>query len=145
MRAKNDYRPLSLSGVSLAGNRIVRTIYLDESGTSLNDPIAVVCGVIIDADRQWEPVEMHLKQLVAEIIPSEFQSGFVFHAKELFHGCFGKNKEHREEARRALRLLIEVPRQFGLSLSFGFYTKSPSGVLDSEVKTPRTYPTNALC
>src|SRR6266853_1816264 len=120
-----DYRPLSLSGVPLAGNRIVRTIYLDESGTSLTTPVAVVCGVIIDADRQWEPVEMYMRQLVAELVPSELRPTFVFHAKELFHGCFGKNKDHPKEARETLRRLLEIPLIFGLPISFGFHRKSP--------------------
>jgi len=34
MKADFGCRPLSISGISLEGNRIVRTIYLDESGTS---------------------------------------------------------------------------------------------------------------
>lgn len=118
------HRPLSLSGVPLAGNRIVRTIYLDESGTSLTTPVAVVCGVIIDADRQWEPIEIYLKELVKEFVPPELRHNFVFHATELFHGCFGKNKDHPKAAREALQRIIEIPLSFGLPVAFGFHFKS---------------------
>jgi len=125
MQISFGYRSLSLSGIPLEGNRIVRTIYLDESGTGLkNDPVAVVCGVIIDADHQWQPIEDYLKDLVQELVPAEFRAGFVFHAKDLCGGCFGKNKEHRAAAREALRRILRIPWEFGIAVSFGFYFKT---------------------
>ncbi len=50
--------PLSLSGVPLDGNSLVQRIYCDESGTSA-EKFLVVAAVVIDGDRQWEPLERY--------------------------------------------------------------------------------------
>jgi hypothetical protein len=46
------------SAWSLAGDNLSRFAYLDEAGISADEPVVVVAGVIVDADR-------HLKQLEA--------------------------------------------------------------------------------
>ena len=49
----------SFDGSPLAGRRLVRVVYLDESGTSRREPLAVVAGVIVDGDQQMIAVEEH--------------------------------------------------------------------------------------
>lgn len=122
MRGPLKCLPSVFSSVSVYTT--LRTIYLDESGTSLKNPVAVVCGVIIDADSQWEPIEAYMSELVAELVPSALQPNFVFHASELFGGQFGKDKGHRDAAREALRRIVGMPWRFGIPVSFGFYRKT---------------------
>ncbi len=52
-----EERPRSISGVRLDGEKLVRFVYLDESGISINEAVTVVAGVIVDADKQWKAVE----------------------------------------------------------------------------------------
>lgn len=81
-----DTRPCSLSGVELDGDRMARDIYLDESGISGHEPIAVVAGVIVDRDLHWLPVQRYIDDLIREYIPEEHRAGFIFHAKLSFGG-----------------------------------------------------------
>lgn len=78
--------PCSLSGVKLDGENLVRFVYVDESGISVNENTLVVAGVIIDADSQWSRVAQHLDQLVNEFVPHGQRNGFIFHATEFFTG-----------------------------------------------------------
>lgn len=55
--------PLSLSGVELDGDSLVRFVFLDESGISANESVTVVAGVIVHADLQWKEVEKALFDL----------------------------------------------------------------------------------
>lgn len=127
MRSPSDTSPLSLSGVPLNGNKIVRLIYADESGISATDPMCVVAGVIVDADSQWIPVTTHIKELVCEFIPIEDQFNFSFHAKEVFGGT---GKVFQDRAKYPLKLrceilrrLLEVPNRFHLPVAYGCLDK----------------------
>ena len=59
-------RPLSLSGVEIDGDSLVRMVYLDESGISIKERFTVVAGVIINADQQWKVVEKYVQELIEE-------------------------------------------------------------------------------
>lgn len=121
-----EKRPRSISGVELAGNRIVRNVYLDESGISGNESITLVAGVIINEDTQWKALEKHILGLIEEYVPAQHRDGFSFHAKDLFH-CSGKIFGHaktgypRERAREALKELLSIPRRFNLPVSVGYF------------------------
>jgi hypothetical protein len=102
-------------------------IYLDESGTSVNESITVVAGVIVDADKQWKSVESYIGELIDEYVPIEHQSGFVFHAKELFHGTkVFASKTKYPPARRIeiLRKLVGIPLKFSLPTVYGYSDKT---------------------
>jgi Protein of unknown function (DUF3800) len=123
-----DKRPCSISGVDLQGDRLLRTIYLDETGISANDKIALVAGVIINEDEQWKSVEAAVSDLIDKYVPEEHRDGFSFHAKDLYH-CSGKVFDHkkfgypRERAREALKELLSIPRRFRLPISIGYVSK----------------------
>ena len=123
MNAEFGYRPLSLSGVPLAGNRIVRTIYVDESGTSANEKILVVAGVIIDADRQWMDIANYVGALIKEYVPAEKRIGYVIHATRLFNGYHMLDPGSCRNEMDLLRKLMEIPRLFGISVGFGALRK----------------------
>jgi len=54
MSACAGFGPCSLSGVRLEGDRLVRLVYIDESGISnvRDDPFVIVAGIIVDADKK---------------------------------------------------------------------------------------------
>jgi hypothetical protein len=120
-------RARSLSGIALNGHSLVRLVYLDESGTSVNEPFTVVAGVIIDADKQWKLIEEYINSLIAEYVPEEHQVGFVFHAKDLFHGSkvFAPRQYSPERRREVLRKLIGIPSRFRLPTVCGYSDKIP--------------------
>lgn len=118
--------PLSLSGVPVKGESLVRLVYLDESGISVHEPILVVAGVFIHADTQWVPVGRHVSSLVEKYVPAHQREGFIFHASQMYHGSgpvFDRNKYPVEKSREALHELLAIPAKFGLPVSFGFLDK----------------------
>ena len=129
-------RPLSLCGVELYGDSLVRFVYLDESGISVNESVAVVAGVIVNADLQWKAVEKYLAELIDEYVPPERREGFVFHAKDLFHGTgrtiFDRRTFPLPRAHEALKKILAVPALFSLPVVCGYFNKD----LDSKW-TPR--------
>jgi hypothetical protein len=80
----------------------MRIIYLDEAGIASEEqePITVVAGVVIDADRHWLSLEQQIGDLLADYIPIEDRENFEFHGKNLFSGStyfnkhFGKDRRH---------------------------------------------------
>lgn len=122
-------RPRSISGVKLDGEKLVRLVYIDESGISVNESVAVVAGVVIDADSQWKAVERHLSELTEKIVREEDREGFVFHATDLFHRSgevFGNRKKYPiEHCHEALKALLNVPAKFRLSVVYGYVHKRP--------------------
>lgn len=119
--------PCSLSGVELDGDSIVRMVYLDESGISINESFTVVAGVIIDADKQWNSVAEYLNSLLTEYVPVEHHHGFVFHAKELFHGSkvFDPKRYPPKRRRELLTKIVEIPSKFRLPTAYGYSDKIP--------------------
>jgi hypothetical protein len=105
----------------------LRSIYLDETGISVNEPVALVAAVIINEDTQWRSVEKVIAELVVKYVPEEHRDGFSFHTKDLYH-CSGKVFHHtrypRERSREALKELLSIPRRFHLPVSVGYITKS---------------------
>lgn len=115
---------LSIAGVPLEGNRLVRLTYLDDSGlfNEKHDPFLVIGGVIIDADRQLVAVEDHIEELVRKHIPEKDWDGFVFHATELWSGSkyFDRVNWSREKRLLILQDLAMIPSKFDLLVTLGF-------------------------
>jgi len=105
----------------------VRFVYVDESGCSANDDTLVVTGVILNADAQYIAVEQYLEQLIERYIPRECREGFIFHAKDLFHGTGRTVTDRRrfslERAREALKELLAIPSKFHIPITFGYLRK----------------------
>ena len=112
-----------IDGSPLAGRRLVRIVYLDESGTSREERQAVVAGVVIDGDNQLIAVEEHIERLVDRYIPEEDRENFFFHATNIFSG----NKYYKDRnvwpLDRRLEILhdlVEIPRKFEIPVVFGY-------------------------
>jgi hypothetical protein len=120
--------PLSLSGVELDGESLVRRIYCDESGTS-GQGILVAASVIVHGDAQWRPVEDYIGGLINKYVAEDDRLGFVFHATELFSGSgIFKNREKYPLAHRieAMKEILSIPSKFRLPIVFGFIRREQS-------------------
>lgn len=120
-------RSCSISGVELSGDNLARFIYADETGISDKDQMVLVAGVIIDPDKQWKYVAEYIDELIVRYVPKEHRRGFVFHAKDLFHGTgrsvFDRRTFPLERSREVLKKLIRIPRRFDLPIAWGFFPK----------------------
>lgn len=113
----------ALGGGELAGDKLVRFVYLDESGISNPDEkYIVVAGVIIDGDKHWKLIEKHLAELVGRFIPEAEQEGFFFHATDIHHGSglTPRDRYGRDLRITMLRELCEIPLKFSLPVVAGF-------------------------
>jgi hypothetical protein len=116
-----DRRPVSFSGHSLQGSNLVRLAYLDEAGINAGDPIAVVAALIVHADRQWKVLHEHLGEIRKQFLPPEDRNGFVFHAKDVFHGSryFHRDRWPYETRLSILKAMLSVINDVGVSLVVG--------------------------
>jgi len=97
---------------------------MDEAGISSREPVAVVAGIIVHADRQWKRIEGELLALGHKHFPGE--SSFpVFHAKDLFHGSghFPRDKWPLKIRLEILHSLLSLPRLNNLPLCYGFWRR----------------------
>lgn len=102
----------------------MRLAYLDEAGISnpRQEPYLVVAGIILNGDQDWQPLERHLRSIARRHLPgSDGERGFIFHAKDLWHGSgyFDREKWSRESRREILAELIRIPRKFHLPIVLG--------------------------
>lgn len=118
--------PCSISGVELDGEKPVRLVYMDESGLS-QESVLVVAGVIIHPDTHWRLIEAHVAELIEKYVPVEHRNGFVFHAKDLFHGTgrtlFDRRAFPLAKSREALKELLAIPSKFHLPVPYGYIRK----------------------
>jgi hypothetical protein len=133
---------VALSGVPLAGQRVVRFAFLDEGGISKYEPYAVVAGVMVHGDEQLIPLENELERLKRKHIPPELHDDFVFHAKEIWSGT-GKIFSDRDRWTLDRRLLIlrdlaRVPRRLDIPIVHEAYKRSD---LQDDVKPGDKHPT----
>ena len=133
-----------LGGGELRGDRVVRFSYLDESGTSNPDqePILVVAGVIVDADRQCKNIERYLLEMADEYVPKNKRKQFRdegFHALELTSGgkVFNKVDGTFGRAYEILCKLCRIPKTFNLPVVYGFVNRQElHAAYPSEDKKP---------
>jgi hypothetical protein len=115
----------------LCGDKLVRIAFLDESGRSRGEPIMVVAGPVVHGDRTYRQLVARLRDMAEQFLPEADRKGFVFHAKDIFHGSgpyFKPRKADWPFERRfpILKALAAVPRQFGLPITFGSFEKTSS-------------------
>jgi len=105
----------------------VNIAFLDDAGHSRREPIVVVGGVLIHGEETSEALARTLDDIAAEFIPEADREGFVFHAKDIFHGggYFNDPKAWPRERRwPILRALALLPGEFGIPVVFGYLNKA---------------------
>lgn len=106
------------------GGRPVRIAYLDESGISARDEFTVVAAVIFHGDR-WPAVRQGLSDLADLCVPSGQREGFIFHAKELYHGGrhFPRDQFPDETRRAILESILHIPEDNEMLVTYGCVDK----------------------
>lgn len=105
----------------------MRFAYIDEAGISdpQREPVTIVAGVLVDADRQWTSLEDHFAELVERFVPHQQRDGFIFHAMDVWHGkgVFSRStwKGDRHEV---LEALCDTITKFQLPIAYGQSTKA---------------------
>jgi hypothetical protein len=119
--------PRAFGGGPLNGDRLVRFVYLDEAGTSVQEPVTIVAGIIIHADSQWKPAAQYLEDLRTRYVPPDQRDGFIFHAKELFSGGKQMDRAGWPAATRweILEQLLRAPRLLNVSVALSYCKKDP--------------------
>jgi hypothetical protein len=105
---------------------------MDEAGISRSERFLVVGAVIVHADTQLIPARRALERLVQRWIPEDRRAGFVFHAKDLFHGggVFSR-KDPAWPLSRRMELAEEMarmPKRLGLTLALSGTDKEAAAV-----------------
>jgi Protein of unknown function (DUF3800) len=132
-----------LSKPALDRSKCVRLAYLDEAGISdvQQEPYLVVAGVILNGDQDWQPIERHLKSISRRHLPEDDRDGFIFHAKDIWHGAkyFDRRIWLRQKRMEILRELAEIPRRFHLPIVVGAVHR-PSLAENMREKMPQVPP-----
>jgi hypothetical protein len=61
----------------------MRYVYIDEAGISDNEPVAVVVGIIVNADRHYLRTEAALRFVLGKV-PTGLGPNFISHAKSIW-------------------------------------------------------------
>jgi Protein of unknown function (DUF3800) len=103
----------------------LRFAHLDEAGTSSREPNAVVAGIVTDPDRQWIALHQYLSDMADALIPPDLREGFIFHAKDIWHGSKLFKDERFTPALRSqiLRELAQIPKKFDVPVIVGAIRK----------------------
>jgi hypothetical protein len=118
----------ALGGAELSGNNLTHFVYLDEAGINAGDPIAVVAGVCVDADRQLMNVQRHMLEIANVMIPKPWPEPMAISAKALFHGSKpfeDEQKWPREKRFEILHAILRVPKLERLTVVMGWCRNIP--------------------
>lgn len=105
----------ALGGGPLWGDLPVRFVFMDEAGTSAEEPVSVVVGLIADADTQV----MSAEALALEIlhgVPPELSDGFVFSAKRVLNNNAYRDRWSLTDRLLLLKAMMSIPRRIGMAV-----------------------------
>jgi hypothetical protein len=100
----------------------VRFIYTYESGTSRNEEIRVVVGIIVHADTQWMAAAKAVNEALRRV-PDKFKKNFHFHATDIAGSP--KYREWAYDSRHRMMLeIMGIPSSLGMAISFGIQPRT---------------------
>jgi len=107
----------------------MRLVYLDEAGTSRNEPAMCVAGVLVHGDYQSFELTKMLDQVRQRHIPEADRETVIFHATDIFHGSryFDRRRWTQEKRLQILTDLAAVIENLNLSIVSGQYQKDKYG------------------
>ena len=113
----------ALFGGRLIGDNAVRFVYVDEAGTSAEEPVSVVVGIIVHADKQWRLIESKVAE-VLKVIPDCYQTGFIFHAKAVWGSKKFRENWSKQERLALLHEMMSIPRQLRIPIALGIVRRN---------------------
>ena len=110
----------------------MRLIYTDEAGTSANEPVRVVASVVVHGDNEYRHLVSEIVRIVKERVPAEYQSGFIFHAKDIFNGGkkIDRSKWRFDERLDFFKEFVGIPFVNNIPISCGIVFKGSYDDLD---------------
>ncbi len=132
----------ALGGGELVGENMARHAYVDEAGIAnpKHEPVIVVAGIILHVDTQWRALHEHFNTLLVKHVPEGKRDGFVFHAKDIWHGegnVFGRDVWRGGDRREALFDLCRTVGKFKLPVVWGHTDrKEVAEALEYDNKNP---------
>ena len=122
------FQPFCLEGQNRDCAAPVHYIYMDEAGTSAKEPVTVVVGVIIHADRHWRSAAQLLETTLDSLVPADLRRGFHFHAKVIWGGYRDRDKSWpREERAKLIASVASIPRQLRAAISLAMIRREYGG------------------
>ena len=124
LSARRVHSPLrAIGGAPLRGDKWVRVLYLDESGTGniSKEPHLIVAGALINGDRQWRPLKERLHAILEDSVPSGQPMPKCLHAVDIFHGVEEFPREHWPETLRhgMLDQIAAIPNEYQIPIVWG--------------------------
>jgi hypothetical protein len=105
----------ALSGGLLWGDHAVRFIFMDEAGTSANEPVTVVVGLIAHADEHVLSAEALALEAIGSVPPA-YKDGFVFHATQVFGDKKYQAGWSMSDRLQLLASMMSIPRRIGMAI-----------------------------
>jgi Protein of unknown function (DUF3800) len=101
----------------LWGDEAVRFVYMDEAGTSAVEPVTIVVGLIVNADKQIMFAEDAITEAMGAV-PEEFKKGFIFHAKNIWGDQIYRERWSMADRLGLLRTMMGLPRKLEIPIAF---------------------------
>jgi hypothetical protein len=114
--------PRAVFGDLLWGDRAVRFVFMDEAGTSEDEPVTVVVGIIVNADEQLLHAELAVEEALGAI-PEEFkQDGF--HADDIWNNHKYRERWSQTDRMTLVKTMASLPRRLNLAISYAIERRS---------------------
>lgn len=104
----------ALGGGALHGDKVLRIVYLDESGTSKreDEPAVYVAGVIVHGDHQLNKLRSALAKVMEDHFPPEDRDRVVLRATDIYggNGFFDTKRKPEWTYERRMDILTDIAR-----------------------------------
>jgi hypothetical protein len=96
----------------------MRFIFVDEAGTSTNEPITVVVGIILHADFHLILAETLLNECLGAV-PLPLRDGFIVHATDVWNNPAYRVGWEITDRLNFLNSIMNIPRKLGMAIAIG--------------------------
>ena len=94
-------------------------LYVDEAGTSANEPVTVVVGIIVHVDITLHIAESVIESLFDYYVPGKIRKNFVFHFKDIMGDRKLKDSWSFKSRLELIDKLLPLIRSMGFGISIG--------------------------
>jgi hypothetical protein len=101
----------------------VRYVFVDEAGISANEPMSVVVGLIVHADKQVMFAEAAINEAL-QGVPMKFRDDFKFSAKEVWNDKRFRDDWAQTDRLAFLRTMMSLPGRLNIPISVGMRDRS---------------------